>query len=489
MKKIKYILISVIATGIFFSCDLDRFPAGSIEQSQSFQTVSDADNLVRGAYSIWRSFMYGSYQMLPDVQSDLLHATVAYGNRLGNYYNWDFTSANTSFPWANLYNFIVNLNNIINNIDNITPKDDNEKTQMANLKGEAYLMRAYAYHALVQRYAKDYEPETAETDLGVPLVLENDLTFKPSRSTVEVIYNHIVNDLTEAKKLVNATKDDAIPTRVTDDVVTALEARVYLCMHKWDEAASAANSLINKNIYPLDNTADAFKAMWVDDNSKEIIMQLFLNNVENVNQNGSYLGYSSGTKKYTPDYIPEKWVYDLFDVEDIRKTVYFMTDILNILGTDYTGIYMINKYPRTERFSTTGDYKHSPIVFRIAEMYLISAEAAAQSISTEGAALSTLNALREKRGLDALNGLSGEVLMNEIRNERTRELLCEGFRLDDLKRWKLGIKRSEAQNAAIITPSSINLEKPAEDNKFVLAIPRGDIMTNPNLKGQQNPGW
>jgi len=489
MKKIKYILTSVIAAGIFFSCDLDRFPASSIDQSQSFQTVSDADKLVRGAYATWRGLMYGSYQMLSDVQSDLLHATVAYGNRNGNYYNWNFTSADTSLPWAGLYYFIANLNNIINNIDNVTPKDDNEKTQLANLKGEAYLMRAYAYHVLVQRYAKDYEPETAATDLGVPLVLEYDITLKPSRATVEAIYNHIVNDLTEAKKLINATKNDVIPTRVTDDVVTALEARVYLCMHKWNEAASAANSLINKKTYPLDDTVDAFKAMWVDDNSKEIIMQLFLSDVESVNQNSTYLGYSNGTKKYTPDYVPEKWVYDLFDAKDIRKTVYFKTDILDILGTDYTGIYMINKYPRTERFSASGDYQHSPIIFRIAEMYLISAEAAAQSTLTEGAALSTLNALREKRGLDALNGLWGETLMNEIRNERTRELLCEGFRLDDLKRWKLGIKRSQAQDATIITPSSINLEKLVGDNKFVLAIPREDIMTNPNLKGQQNPGW
>jgi hypothetical protein len=433
--------------------------------------------------------MYGSYQMLPDVQSDLLHATVAYGNRLGSYYNWNFTSADTGAPWADLYYFIANLNNVINNIDNVTPKDDNEKTQLANLKGEAYLMRAYAYHVLVQRYAKDYEPETAATDPGVPLVLEYDVTLKPSRATVETVYDRILGDLAMAKNQVNATKGNDIPTRITDDVITALEARVYLCMHKWSEAASAANSLIGKGTYPLDDTADAFSAMWVDDNSKEIIMHFILTDVEGVNQNNPYLGYNNATKKYTPDYVPEQWVYDLFDANDIRKAVYFKTDVLDILGTDYTEVYMINKYPRTEKFSASGDYQHSPIVFRIAEMYLISAEAAAQSASTEGAALATLNVLREKRGLDALGGLSGQALMNEIRNERTRELLCEGFRINDLKRWKLGIKRSGAQNATIITPSSINLEKPAGDNKFVLAIPREDIMTNPNLKGQQNPGW
>lgn len=69
-------------------------------------------------------------------------------------------------------------------------------------------------------------------------------------------------------------------------------------------------------------------------------MQLFLSDVEGVNQNSTYLGYSNGTKKYTPDYVPEKWVYDLYEAKDICKTVYFMTGTLDILGTDYTGIYM-----------------------------------------------------------------------------------------------------------------------------------------------------
>lgn len=114
----------------------------------------------------------------------------------------------------------------------------------------------------MQRYAKDYEPGAAAEAPGVPLVLDYDITLKPSRSTVEEIYAHITGDLAEEKKLVSVTKGSAIPARVTDDVVTALEARVYLCMHKWSEAAAAVNSLISKGTYPLDDTADAFRAMW-----------------------------------------------------------------------------------------------------------------------------------------------------------------------------------------------------------------------------------
>jgi hypothetical protein len=158
-------------------------------------------------------------------------------------------------------------------------------------------------------------------------------------------------------------------------------------------------------------------------------------------------------------------------------------------GTDYTGVYILNKNPFTTNYSTSGEYKHIPIVFMIAEMYLISAEAAAQSVSTEAAALATLNVLRQTRGLSAISSLSGQALMTEIRNERTRELFCEGFRLDDLKRWKLDMKRSDPQNSVIAAPGPVRLEVAAGNDKFVWGIPREDIMTNPNLRGQQNQGW
>ncbi len=124
-------------------------------------------------------------------------------------------------------------------------------------------------------------------------------------------------------------------------------------------------------------------------------------------------------------------------------------------------------------------------------MYLISAEAAAQVPGSEGAALATLNQLRTARGLTALTGLTGTALTNAIREERTRELMFEGFRLDDLKRWKLPFTRKTPQDMnIIITGDDYNLKNVAAgDNKFVWGIPTNDITTNPNLAKEQNPGW
>ena len=81
--------------------------------------------------------------------------------------------------------------------------------------------------------------------------------------------------------------------------------------------------------------------------------------------------------------------------------------------------------------------------------------------------------------------------MDAIKEERTREMLCEGTRLDDLKRWNMGFSRTAPQNINLIEVGANFKEKvvAAGDDKFVWAIPANDITTNPNIADQQNPGW
>jgi hypothetical protein len=153
----------------------------------------------------------------------------------------------------------------------------------------------------------------------------------------------------------------------------------------------------------------------------------------------------------------------------------------------------VNKYPGNPALFTaaTTNYAHAPKVFRVAEMYLISAEANANIAGAEAASLNKLNALRTKRGLSALSGITGAALTTEIRNERTRELMFEGMRLDDLKRWKLPMTRSNPQNTALILVGE-NYEiktVPTGNEKFVWGLPAQDMLINKALVGKQNPGW
>jgi hypothetical protein len=491
----KIFTLAALITVSAVSCNLDRYPYDSIEQSQSFQTMKDATTLNTGLYALLRQRVYGIYMFSTDVQADLLNATLDFGNRNGAPHKWttfladDYTIRDT---WTGYYYAITNVNNVLDNIGKIVTAGATEDASIALYKGEAYLMRAFYYHQLIQRWGKDYEPSTAATDLGVPLVLAFDITLRPNRATIAEVYAQILADIAQAKNLL-ITAGAKSSNKLTKDCVTALEARVLLCMHNWTGAATAANSLISGGTYPLVNTATNFKKMWTDDTSTEVICQMFMSQPSELGTtiNNIYLGLNAALAKYVPDFVPQQWVIDLYQDADIRKNVYLEKKPLFIAGVNYPNIWCVNKYPGNPVLFTaaTTNYQHKPNLFRVAEMYLISAEAAAQTTATESAALATLNQLRTARGLTALTGLTGTALMNSIKDERLRELLCEGTRLDDLKRWKMGVVRKAPQNLNLITPGADFEQKsvPAGDPKFVWGIPANDITTNPNMV--QNSGW
>ncbi len=201
-----------------------------------------------------------------------------------------------------------------------------------------------------------------------------------------------------------------------------------------------------------------------------------------------FIQYNTTIASNTPDFVPQKWVVDLYADNDIRKNVYLKKDKITIQSINYTDVYMINKYPGNPALFTTAvsNYYQMPKLFRSAEAYLIKAEAAFR-VPDEPTALSTLNILRNKRGLASLTGLTGTALFNAIKEERTREMLCEGTRLDDLKRWQLGVTRTAPQNSAMVVtgPTASELSVTSNNMRFVWEIPSNDIQANPNLK----PNW
>lgn len=498
MNKIKIFCLTAIVCLIAVSCELDKFPYDQIEQTQAFKTMKDADALRNGMYSQLRGRFDGIYQFTTDVQADQLNATLDYGNRNGFPHKWtsflagDYTIRDV---WQYWYNSITNINNFIENADLIdTEGEDSNIALMNQYKGEAYLLRAFYYHQLVLRWSKAYDAATASTDLGVPIVLTYDVAALPSRSTVADVYTQILTDITEAKTLLASVAGAQSSKRLTIDCVYALEARVKLCMKDYTGAAAAADLIIDNGAYPLIDNEAALSTMWVNDVSTEVIFQLFCSAPSELpNANNIYLGYNMATDKYSPDFVPQNWVIDMFNTTtDIRRSVYIAQKDLRIQGLDYNDIYCINKFSGNPTLFTAAstNYMQEPKVFRVAELYLISAEAKAMAPATEDDALATLNILRTKRGLASID-VAGTVLMDSIKLERTRELLCEGFRLDDLKRWGQGFTRTTPQNLDLIVKGDDFDTKTvaANDNKFVWGIPTNDITTNPNIVDQQNPGW
>lgn len=503
MKKInKYSFLAGLALLGLTACskkNLDQFPADQIELTQSFQTLKDAKTWNSGLYARLRGSVYGSLMFTQDVQGDQLNASLDYGNRNGNPHRWgqSFLSDDGALTtaWSNYYSGITNVNLGLDNLGAIPTANATEKAELDRYKGDAYLARAYYYLELMLRFAKPYEPSTATTTAGVPLVLTYDINAKPSRATAKQVYDQIISDITTAKTLLAAVPGVLGTTKFTIHTAVALEARAKLYMQDWAGAKTAAETLITSGLYPLANNAVDVNAMWKTDLNKEVITQCFVSKPNELpNTNVVYLGYVAATNKFTPDFIPSQWVIDFYDNADYRKNAYFERKTITIQGVDYTNVWLVNKYPGNPALFTaaTTNYAHQPKLFRSAEMYLISAEAGArQGAATEVAALGRLNDLRIARGLPVLSGLTGAALFQAVKDERFRELAFEGFRLWDLKRWHEGFTRTAPQNTAYIQVGvNFNtLSIPADDNKFVWGIPSRELTTNPSLTGAQNPGW
>lgn len=491
MKTIRnLLLIPVFAFGLFVSCDVERLPFNQIEQTEAFETMSDAESLMNGLLIQQRNRMYGMFMHSTDVQADLLNATYEYGNVMGFPHTWegllagDYTIRDV---WSGYYSALTNINNFLDNLGNIQANTDEDLAMIETYYGQAYFLRAFYYHQLVIRWAKPYDPATASTDLGVPLILRYDPTAKPARATVQRVYDQILEDIGEAKSRLSGGEANA--KRPTGDAVLAFEARVHLHMQNWQQAATVAQDLIGTGRYPLIQSEDAFGSMWLNDEGSEIIYHLDARMAElPTNRNHLYMQRIPGQQRYRPYYVPQQWVVDLYEENDIRKNAYLQPRTVSIGGEEHDNVYLVYKYQgNPELYAGNTNYQHKPIVLRIAETYLNRAEAL-YHFDQDGA-LSVLNDLRQARGLGRLENISGNQLFEAIKEERTRELLAEGFRLNDLMRWGEGVERKDPQNIHIVVPGSnfIDLVIAPGHDKFVWGIPTRDITTNENLV--QNPGW
>ena len=539
MKKlVKILLVLFVAGSLFSSCDMDRFPENSIIVQEALLTIEDARNWDNGIMTFFRGRQYGIFSFSQDLQVDYFNALAGFGNRGGMVHSWLFTSTDVTIRdvWFGYYRALLNINHFINSMPefiedgryvvfyadgrtvNETATNAN-RTELDRLIGNAHLARAFYYHQLALRWSRPFNPATAATELSVPLVLEFDTNYRPARATLQQVYGQILNDIAIARTRLAGVPGTPRAARFNIDIVNALEARVRLHMQDWDEAYRLANLLITPGLYPLETTAAGMERLWITDNSNEVIMQSPISAPAELPASGNALGTANiftnmwpfvGRQpggEFRPDFAPTQWVIDKFAANDLRRAVYFTQGTISVEGVIVPDAYVMTKFRGNPAIpgSQTGSpgaqvaahNAHAPKVFRVAEMYLIAAEAAVMSAAIPDAqGLARLNDLKTARGLDPLPaGTSGTVLRDAIREERGRELAFEGFRLWDLRRWGVEMNlRIPQPNVAIILAGGTGFGptfRPEQSiltgDKAVWGLPSQDITVNPNLI--QNPGW
>lgn len=507
MKKyiFKTLLCSAMALPVLTSCELDQFPEGSIPSEQAWKTVSDANNFYVGLLSNLRGVSGGAYSYVSECQADLFNAVRGAASQ-NLVHEWNFTTSQFGGDnvWVGNFGLVTTANNIINNIDKVVAENNDEQAALNAIKGSAYFARAYAYASMVTRYCVNYQDaESAAKELGLPIVKTVDVNARPSRASLQATYELILSDITEAEKLLAGTGfDTSAPNAHT---LAALKARVLLNMKNYDAAITAANEVMA--LYPLAAAAD-YAEMWVgdyelNDGLYETIFQPLQTVDERSGSMGTiFIAYNPATETNNPYYVPTQGLMDLYEKGDVRKSAFFVkTKISPATGSESALGYMFYKFPGNEALLKSGETTgvtgntfynmHKP--FRVAEMYLIAAEASLlKEAKDEGAALTFLNNLRTARGASALSS-TGDALVQDMKNEWVREFVGEGYRLDCLKRWNEGVKRMTPQsfngaNILINNPSASYTELEVNPGdalyyKMIWEIPSQDMQANSNLVG------
>ena len=501
MKKILFSLCT-LAMMLVSACNLDLRPTSSISTDEALRSMDDAQKLRRDLYITMRnSLTSGAPVYLMELMADSFHGSITYGNRNGEYYKWEMRSTfgNVESLWESAY-YLVMLANFLE--DGIPALQEQataaEKAQYDVILGECAFSKAYAMFILTELFCKNYS-SNASSDYGVML---SDKTFAtPSeqatyvgRSSLAETYEYIERNLSKAEQLLGSVTGAEGSIYLTVDAVKAMEARVALTKGDYAKAAGLAAALADSGRYPLLASQDEFNALWTNDSGKECITQFWASILSTPSTDDyGYIQYTGGL--YAPNYIPEKWIVDAYDKNDLRFTTWFRKTQVN-LGNFSGTVYLCFKFPgNPELMASTGSSTYIQKIkpFRIAEQYLIAAEGYAQAGQAEQAC-TYLNRLRASRipGY-ADRHYAGDELMAQIKLERARELYGEGFRFKDLKRWNQGFARSEAQDKNLVIDAGSTytelMQRDASDPFFVWPIPQAEIDSNPQIRGQQNPGY
>ncbi len=472
MKKIiNKLSVAAISGALLFAGCAKNFivqnPSDSVPTGDALTTVSALGSALNGVYAQLRSVsLYGrDFLIVGDLQADNTYVEVDNSGRYISQYNYSVTSTDgvAQEMFSDAYVGIQRANQIIN--DTLTGDG------VATIKAQAYAARAILYFKLVNIYAKPYTTDTAA--LGVPIVLTYNPYVLPARNSVNQVYKQIVSDLqaafTDAPDYVNSVT-------LSKYAIEALLARVYLYMGDNADAKTAAVDVINNGGFSLVK-ANNLAAFWanpaIQSDQTEVMFEV---DADAINNNG----YDDVAGIYINGYqdiYASSQLYNLYTSTDVRKA-------LMIPGTTKSGAaaYLVNKFP-----NALNSDRDNLKVIRLAEVYLIAAEASVGD--DQGDAQIYLNDLMAERDPSTKYTSTGTQLLNDIVNERRKELAFEGDRFYDLNRLKLPIARAANPGAIPAGQGNTNLSIPYPDNRRVAPIPQVEIQVNANIASQQNPGY
>ena len=439
MKKISIFISSLVLAFSFNSCDnfLDIEPKGKVIP----ETQDDFRALLSQGY-----VAYPSHKSLSSVRTDeLILEQESYDFMdFRDIYIWKDQGQDKltlDFPWLAFYTSIFYANHTIIDGTEVLPASV-EKDQLI---GEAYALRAYAFFDLVNLYGKPYNPETANTELSIPLALGIDLENVLQPETIQTVYNQIHNDLDKAKALLQVdVQESGYNYRFSKVAAYALEARVNLYQQQWNDAInSASQALIYK--HELENLNDT-GLVPTHFQSKESILAM-----ENT--------MTSSLKRNAMISNELNLAYD--KDHDLRFAKYYEKN-----GSEYKVIKVGNLENKTS--------------IRTSELYFIKSEAHArlnqmqQAISSIETVINTrYTAEAASQIMSSLTQLNQQDFISFLLEERYKEFSFEGHRWFDLRRI------NQKKIIHMLNNTEYTLQQ--NDPRYTLPYPTNARLNNPNL--------
>ena len=346
--------------------------------------------------------------------------------------------------WSDMYKTIYQANSLVKGLEASEMVSDELKEQ---LLGEGYFVRAFAHWYLTRFFGE------------VPYItgVDYELNSTVSRMPVAEVYTNLISDLEQAVALLPETYSLSSGERIRPNryAAKALLARVYLYQEDWQHAYATAGEIISTDsLYALVDLGEVFHL-----NNSEAIWQLYpviegFNTIE---------GYSF-TCCVTSNFSLSASLVGAFEPGDSRFNAWVASMDVGSETYYYPYKYQVMFAATLEEYYT---------VFRLAEVYLIQAEAAAH-LNMQTEAVGLLNTIRARAGLEALDLVNSEAILDAVMQERRVELFAEwGHRWFDLQR----------------TGTTTPLESKADwqDTDFWYPIPESERLLNPNLT--QNDGY
>lgn len=460
MKKIRFLHYTLIVglLALFNNTACTKFvtvdpPTTQAVSSLVFSNDAAATSAMVGLYSRMTQgnllICSGALTAYPGQSSDECSYTVSNADNTRFYTNSliaDNGTGNYIRLWRAGYQIIYHANAILEGLEASTTLTASLKAQ---LQGEALVVRSLCYFYLANLYG------------AIPFTLQSDyqVNQRLSRTPVADVYQQLVTDLTLAKSLLPTSYASANRARPNRHTATALLARLYLYQKNWAAAAVAATEVIQSGNYSIvANLPSVFIPA-----SGETIWQLAKDN-GNTGEGFSFLPSSTTAK---PPYALTNYLVNAFEAGDKRKVSWVGKNTVS--GTDYY-------YPYKYKVRASTPITELYVVFRLAEQYLIRAEARAMQ-NDLGGAKADIDIIRTRAGLSGVNITTQTSFLTALEKERQTELFMEwGHRWQDLIRW--------GRASAVLGPIKGTSWQPTD---VLYPIPLGELQSNSSLT--QNPGY